>query len=170
MIKEQEISLATAKAKKNSLKIWKTCWGRLVSCKYQTIVPKIDQFTLKQRRFLLKHTSSKLIRKKFRLKSGHNLLLAHKSKYDLASPSNCVTCETPFNEHHLLFECKSLQLLQSNLKAMIPNTLSFHYHNSIRISLELLLVEGDTCFEATLEIKYLLCEFLSLPDIQDIEY
>ena len=57
-----------------------------------------------------------MIRKIFRLKSGNNLLPAHKSKYDLATPSNYVTCETPFNEHHLLFECNNLQLLQTNLK------------------------------------------------------
>ena len=172
MIKEQEISLATAKTKNKtlSLKIWETCWDRLGSCKYQSIVPKIDQFTLKQRRFLIKHTSSKLIRKIFRLKNGHNLLPAHKSKYDLATPSNCLTCETPFNEHHLLFECKNLQLLQTNLKTIITNTPFFHYHNSPRISLELLLGERDTSLEAALEIRYLLYEFLSLPDIQNIEY
>ena len=171
MIKWQE-SLATAKAKNKifSLKIWETCWDRLCSCKYQSIVPKIDQFTLKRRRFLLKHTSSKMIRKIFRLKSSHNLLPAHKSKYDLATPSNCLTYQTPFNEHHPLFECKNLQLLQNNLKTMITNTLSFHYHNSPRISLELLLGEEDTSLEAALEIRYLLCEFLSLRDIQDIEY
>ena len=58
--------------------------------------------------------SSLMIRKIFRLKSGHNLLPAHKSKYDLATPLNRVTCETPFNEHHLLFECKNFQLLQTN--------------------------------------------------------
>ena len=140
MIKGQEINLGTAKAKNKTLsfKIWETRWDRLVSCKYQSIVPKIDQFTIKRRRFLLKHTSSKMIRKIFRLKSSHNLLPAHKSKYDLATPSNCLTCETPFNEHHLLFECKNLQLLQNNLKTMISNTLSFHYHNSPRIILELL--------------------------------
>ena len=39
MIKGQEISLAIAKAKKKtlSLKIWETCWDRLVSYKYQSI-------------------------------------------------------------------------------------------------------------------------------------
>ena len=36
-----------------------------------------------------------MIRKAFRLKSGHNLLRADKSKYDMANPSNCVTCERP---------------------------------------------------------------------------
>ena len=58
MIKEQEISLAKVKAKNKtlSLKIWETRWDRLVSCKYQSIVPKTDQFTLKRRRFLLKNT------------------------------------------------------------------------------------------------------------------
>ena len=86
-----------------------------------------------------------MIRKIFRLKSGCNLFPAHKSKYDLATPSNCVTCETPFSEHHLLFECENLHLLQTNLKAMITNILPFHYHNYQRISLELLLGEGDTC-------------------------
>ena len=172
MMKGQEISSATSKAKNKtlSLKIWETRWDRLVSCKYQSIVPKIDQFTVKQRRFLLKHTSSKMIREIFRLKSSHNLSPAHKSKYDLATPSNCLTYETGFNEHHLLFECKNLWLLQNNLKTMITNTLSFHYHNSPRINLELLLSEVDTSLEAALEIRYLLCEFLSLPDIQDIEY
>ena len=129
-----------------------------------------DQFTLKRRVFLLKHTSSKMIRKIFRLKSGHNLLLAHESKYYLGTPSHCVTCETPINEHHLLFECKKLQLLQTNLKAIISNTLSFHYHNSPSIGLEPLLGEGDTCLEAALEITCFLCEFLNLPNIQDIEY
>ena len=117
-----------------------------------------------------------MIRKIFRLKSSHNLLPAHKSKYDLATPSNCLTCETPFNEHHLLFECKILQLLQNNLKTMITYSLSFHYHHSQRISLEFPLgnslfcsfTERDTSLEAALEIRYLLCEFLSLPDIQDI--
>ena len=61
MMKEQEISLEAAKAnnKTLSLKIWEAHWDRLVSCKYQSIVPKTDQFTLKQRRFLLKHTSLK---------------------------------------------------------------------------------------------------------------
>ena len=170
MTKELEISLTTAKAKNKTLsqKIWEICWDRLVSCKYQSVVPKIDRFTLKRRRFLLKHTSSKIIRKIFRLKkSSHNLLPAHKSKYDLATPSNCLTFQTPFNEHHLLFECKNLQLLQNNLKTMITNTLSFHYHNSPRINLELFLGEGDTSSEAALEIRYLLCEFLNLPDIQD---
>ena len=111
-----------------------------------------------------------MIRKIFRLKSSHNLLPAHRSKYDLGTPSNCLTCETPFSEHHHLFEYKNLQLLQNNLKTMITNTLSFHYHNSPRISLELLLGEGDTSLEAALEIRYLLCEFLGLPDIQDTEY
>ena len=111
-----------------------------------------------------------MIRKTFRLKSGHNLLPAHKSKYDQATPSNCVTCETPFNEDHLLLECENFQLLQTSLKAMITNILYFHYHNSQRISLELLLGEGDTCLKAALEIRYLLFEFLSLLDIQDIEY
>ena len=111
-----------------------------------------------------------MIRKIFRLKSSHNLLPAHKSKYDLATPSNCLTSETPFNEHHLLFKGKNLQLLQNNLKIMIINTLSFHYYNSPRIMLELLLGEGDNSLEAALEIRHLLCEFLSLPDIQDIEY
>ena len=75
---------------------------------------------------LLKHTSSNMIRKIFRLKSGHNLLPARKSKYDLATPSSCVTCEMPFNEHHLLFEGKNLQLLQHILKTMITNILFFH--------------------------------------------
>ena len=92
----------------------------------------------------------------FIVKSSHNLLPEHKSKYDLAIPSNCLTCETPFNEHYLLFECKNLMLLQNNLKTMITNTLSFHYHNSPRISLELLLGEGDTSLEAALEIGYVL--------------
>ena len=92
------------------INICETCCDRLVSCKYQSIVPKIDQFTLKQRRFLLKHTNSKMTRKIFRLKSGLNLLPAHKSRYDLATLSNFVTCETPFNEYYLLFECKNLQL------------------------------------------------------------
>ena len=48
MIKEQEISLATAKTKNKtiSLKIWETWWDRLISCKYQSIVSKIDEFTL----------------------------------------------------------------------------------------------------------------------------
>ena len=109
-----------------------------------------------------------MIRKIFRLKSSHNLLPAHKSKYDLATPSNCLTCETPFNENHLLFECKNLQLLQNNLKTMITITLSFHCHNSPRISLEHLLGEWDTSLEVALEIRYLLCEFLTLPYIQDI--
>ena len=98
-----------------------------------------------------------MIRKIFQLKSGHNLLPAHKSKYDLATPSNFVTCETPFNEHHLLFECKNLHLLLTNSKAMITNTLSFHYQNCPRISLELLLGEGDTCLEAALEILTAYC-------------
>ena len=51
-----------------------------------------------------------MISKLLRLKSGHSLLPAHKSKND----PYCVTCVTPFKEHHLLFECKNLQLLQSN--------------------------------------------------------
>ena len=170
MIKGQEINSGTAKAKNKTLsfKIWETHWDKLVSCKYPSIVPKIDQLPLKRRRFLLKHTSSKMIRKIFRLKSSHNLLPAHKSMYHLAAPSNRLICETPFNKHHLLFECKNLQLLQNNLKTMMTNTLSFHYHNSPRISFELLLGERNTSFEAALEIRYLLCEFLSLPDIQDI--
>ena len=80
----------------------------------------------------------------FRLKSGHNLLPAYKSKYDLATPSNYVTCEMPLNEHHLLFECKNHQLLQTNLKAMITNNLSFQLGT----------------LEAALEIRYILYEFL----------
>ena len=104
-----------------------------------------------------------MIRKIFRLKSGHNLLPAHKSKYDLTKSSNCVTCETPFNEHDLLFECKNLQLLRTNLKAMIKNTLSFHYHNYPRISTKLLLCEGDTSLEAAKETRYLLYESLLQP-------
>ena len=65
IFKEQEISLATAKVKNKtlSLKIWETHWDRLVSFKYQSIVPMTDQFTLKRRTFLLKDTSSKMIRK-----------------------------------------------------------------------------------------------------------
>ena len=75
MIKEHEISLGTAKAKIKTLSL---------------LVPKIDHFTLKRRRFLLKHTSSKMIGKIFRLKSSQNLLPLHKSKYDLANPENCL--------------------------------------------------------------------------------
>ena len=89
-------------------------------------------------------------------------------KYDLTNPSNYVASETPFNKHHFLFECKTFQLLQITLKTMCTNFLSFHYHNSPKISLELLLGKGDTSLEADLEIRYPLCEFLSLPDIQDI--
>ena len=86
MIKEQKIRLATAKAKNKApvLKICETPWDRLFSCKYQSLVPRIDQFTIKRRTLLLKHTNSKMIRKIF--KSGHNVLPAHKSKYDLATP------------------------------------------------------------------------------------
>ena len=80
-----------------------------------------------------------MIRKIFRLKSSHNLLPAHKSKYDLATPSNCVACEMPFIEHHLLIKYKNL-----------------------------LLGEGDTPMEAALKVRYILCEFLSLSDIQDM--
>ena len=78
----------------------------------------IDQFTLKQRRFLLKNTCSEMIRKIFRLKSGYNLLPARKSKYDLAIPPNCVTCETPFNDNHLLLNAKTLK---NNLKKITKN-------------------------------------------------
>ena len=85
-------------------------------------------------------------------------------------PFQTVTCETSFNGDHLLFEYKNLQLLQNNLRTMITKTLSFHYHNSQRINLELLLGEGDTFFEVALEIRYLLCEFPSLSDIQHTEY
>ena len=55
MIKEQKISLATAKAKNKtiSFKIWETHWDRHGSCKYKSTVQKTDQFTLKWRRFLL---------------------------------------------------------------------------------------------------------------------
>ena len=74
-----------------------------------------------------------MIRKIFRLKSSHNLLPAHKSKYDLATPSNCVACEMPFIEHHLLIKYKNL-----------------------------LLGEGDTPMEAALKVRYILCEFLNL--------
>ena len=83
-------------------------------------------------------------------------------KYDFTKPSNCVASETPFNEHHLLFECKI------TLKTMCTNFLSFHYHNSLKISLELLSGAGNTFLETDLEIRYLLCEFFSLPDIQSI--
>ena len=50
---------------------------------------------------------------------------------------------------------------------MITDTLSFHCHNSPGISFEVLLCEGDTSLEVALKIRYLLCEFFSLPDIQD---
>ena len=139
MIKEKEIKLATAKAKNKTifLKVWETQWDRQGSCKYQSIVLKINQFSFKWKRFLLKDTSSKIIVKKFRLESGHNLLPAHKSKYDVATPSNCITCEIPFNECYLLVEWKNLELFQTNLTTVIANTLSFHYHNSPRVSLKL---------------------------------
>ena len=108
-----------------------------------------------------------MISKIFRLKSGHSLLPAHKSKTD----PYCVICVTPFKEHHLLLECKNLQLLQPTLLTMITNTLFFHYDNSPMISFQLFLDEGDTSLEAALEIRYLPCElFLSLPDIQGTEY
>ena len=49
-----------------------------------------------------------------KLSTAHNLLPAHaKLKYDLQAPSNCVTRETPFNEPHLWFECKNLQLQET---------------------------------------------------------
>ena len=66
----------------------------------------------------------------------------------------------PFNEHHLLFECKNFQLFQTTLKTMTTDTLSFHYCNC-----PIIKGEGDTSLAAALEIRYLLCEFLSLPDI-----
>ena len=138
--------MVTAKIKNKtliSLKTWKTHCDRQSSCKYQSIVQKTNQFTLKQRRFLLKYKSSKVIRKVFTLKSGHILLPAHKPKYDLATPSNCVTCGTSFNEHHLLVECKNLELFHTNLKTMITNTPYFHYQNSPKVSMKLLLGEGD---------------------------
>ena len=53
---------------------------------------------------------------------------------------------------------------------MITNTLSFDYHNSSRISLEVLLGEENTSLEAAFEKGYVLCNFLILPDIQDIKY
>ena len=58
----------------------------------------------------------------------------------------------------------------SKRKIMITKTLSFDYHNSPRISLEVLLGEEDTSLEAAFEKSYVLCDFLILPDIQDIEY
>ena len=162
MIREQKISFATDKTENKTLplKTWETCWDRHCSCKYQSIVPKTDQFTFEQRWFMLKHKSSKMIRKIFRIKSCHNLLPAYKSKYDPVTPSQCVTCEMPFNEHHLLFECKNFQLFQTTLKTMTTDTLSFHYCNC-----PIIKGEGDTSLAAALEIRYLLCEFLSLPDI-----
>ena len=99
--------------------------------------------------------------KNIQLKSGHNLVPAHKSKYDPATPSNCVTCELHFNENHLLFECKSLELFQTNLKTMITNTLSFHCHNFPRISVELLLGEGDTSLEAVFYLFIYLFTYFS---------
>ena len=95
-----------------------------------------------------------MIRKISRLENGYNLLPADKSKYTLATLSNCATCETPFNEHHLLVRCESLELFQTNLKTMITNTLYFHYQNFLRITLELLLGEGGTSLEVALEIRY----------------
>ena len=110
-----------------------------------------------------------MIRKIFRLKVA-TICHLHISQSMIWQPFQTVTCETSFNGDHLLFECKNLQLLQNNLRAMITKTLSFHYHNSQRINLELLLGEGDTFFEVALEIRYLLCEFPSLSDIQHTEY
>ena len=62
----------------------------------------------------------------------------------MVTTSNHVRCEPLFNEHHLLVAGKNLELIQTNLKRMIINALSFHYHNSTRMNLKLLLGEGDT--------------------------
>ena len=53
---------------------------------------------------------------------------------------------------------------------MITNNLSFHYYNFPGTSLELILGEEDTSLEAAFEKSYVLCDFLILPDIQDIDY
>ena len=55
-------------------------------------------------------------------------------------------------------------------KIMITTNLSFHYYNFPGTSLELILGEEDTSLETAFEKSYVLCDFLILPDIQDIEY
>ena len=77
------MAAAKSKAKSLSLQTWASRWGRQAGTRYQYLVLEITiSITLKQRKMLLKYTSSSMVRKIFWLKCGHILLPANKSRFD----------------------------------------------------------------------------------------
>ena len=79
------MAIAKSKAKSPSLQTWATRWERLAGTRCQYLVPEITISILKQRKVLLKFTSSSIVQKIFRLKCRHNLqktnpdLIPHKT-------------------------------------------------------------------------------------------
>ena len=64
------MAIAKSKAKSPSLQTWATRWERLAGTRCQYLVPEITISILKQRKVLLKFTSSSIVQKYFGLNVG----------------------------------------------------------------------------------------------------
>ena len=164
------INMATAKAKAKSLSLqtWASRWERQAGTRCQYLVPEITISTLKQRKMLLKSTSSSMVRKIFRLKCGHNLLSASNSRFDATENPNYAECGVKYDMFHLLMNCKDLDLYQNNLKTMVNDTLQMHCDKSVTMNTNILLEETVLQAQAFLTITILLIDFLML--LKDIPF
>ena len=90
----KELTISTAKKanKNHSIEIWGIRWARQSHAKYKNIVPEINSASLKHCNLLQKITPTPFARKIFRLKTGHNLLLANRCNIDKSIDPLCPTC------------------------------------------------------------------------------
>ena len=166
--KELTISMAKKVNKNCSIEIWGNRWARQSHAKDKNIVPEINSATLNHRNLLQKITPAPHAKKLFRLKTGHNLLPAHRCKIDKSIDPLCPTCKKIFDEYHLFFNCHDLELYQTNLLQIARDTLSMYYDEDITINLEVLLGELVLKAEPTIIIRNFVLDYLILIEKIDI--
>ena len=141
-----EISMQEIKKtnKELTLEKWKRRWENTKSHKYKQIVPAINDQGLKQRSFLLKHTSRKVSSKILRLKSGHCMLNSHKNKIDKETQPNCDQCQVRETPEHFLLHCSKFEEERRKLLQTFKNI--YIEHNLLIFTLTMDDILGEQSF------------------------
>lgn len=122
---------------------WARRWVNSKSNRYKEIVPKICKNSLRHRMLQIKYTTRKGLSKILRLKSGHCMLNAHKSKIVLDTPPLCDVFEKVESPLHYLLECNKFVKERKTFLNNISSILSKNYIVPLNVSTETLLGEHN---------------------------